>query len=62
MFNRLDEVKKLANSLVEIKVTFVDKNTGKKEGLIFYTFENYGKWHADNYDAVEILDVIQSEE
>lgn len=62
MLNRLEEVRVLASSLVEIKVNFIEKSTGKREGLIFYTFENFGKWYADNYDAVEILDVIQSEE
>ena len=60
--SRLEEVRVLAEGLVEIQVSFMDKDNGRKQGLIFYTFENFGKWYADNYDTVEILDVIQSEE
>ena len=60
--SRLEEVRSLAEGLVEIQVDFIDKDNGRKQGLIFYTFENFGKWYADNYDTVEILEVIQSEE
>lgn len=59
--SRLEEVRNLAEGLVEIQVDFIDKDNGRKQGLIFYTFENFGKWYADNYDTVEILKVIQSE-
>ena len=62
MSKRLEEVRELASSLVEIQVDFIDKDNGRNQGLIFYTYENFGKWYADNYDSVEILDVIQSEE
>ena len=62
MSNRLEEVRVLAASLVEIHVEFINKDNGKKQGLIFYTFENFGKWYADSYDTVKVLDVIQSEE
>ncbi|MDU3722814.1 MAG: hypothetical protein E7G24_06325 [Clostridium celatum] len=60
--SRLEEVGNLAEGLVEIQVDFIDKDNGKKQGLIFYTFENFGKWYADSYDTVKVLDVIQSEE
>ena len=60
--SRVEEVRNLAEGLVEIKVDFIDKDTCKKQGLIFYRFEDLGKWYADNYDAVEILEVVQSEE
>ncbi|EKY24056.1 hypothetical protein [Clostridium celatum] len=60
--SRLEEVRNLAEGLVEIQVDFIDKDNGKKQGLIFYTFENFGKWYADSYDTVKVLDVIQSEE
>ena len=60
--SRLEEVRNLAEGLVEIQVDFIDKDNGRKQGLIFYTFENFGKWYVDNYDTVEILEVIQSEE
>ena len=60
--SRLEEVRNLAEGLVEIQVDFIDKDNGRKQGLIFYTFENFGKWYADNYYTVEILEVIQSEE
>ena len=62
MSKRLEDVRNLAEGLVEIQVDFIDKDNGKKQGLIFYTYESFGKWMADNYDAVEILEVIQSEE
>ena len=62
MSNRLEEVRVLAASLVEIHVEFINKDNGRKEGLIFYTYESFGKWYADIYDAVEVLEVIQSEE
>ena len=62
MSKRLEEVRNLAEGLVEIQVDFIDKDNGKKQGLIFYTFENFGKWYADSYDTVKVLDVIQSEE
>ena len=62
MSKRLEEVRSLAEGLVEIKVDFIDLDSGKKQGLIFYRYENFGKWIADNYDAVEVLEVIQSEE
>ena len=45
--SRLEEVRNLAEGLVEIQVDFIDKDNGK--------------WYADNYDTVEILEVIQSE-
>lgn len=59
---REEEVKELATNLVEIQVDFIEKDNGKKQGLIFYTYETFGKWYADNYDSVEILEVVQSEE
>ena len=62
MSNRLEEVRSLAKGLVEIQVDFIDLDSGEKQGLIFYRYENFGKWIADNYDAVDILEVIQSEE
>lgn len=62
MSKRLEDVRNLAEGLVEIQVEFIEKDTCRKQGLIFYTYESFGKWMADNYDAVEILDVIQSEE
>lgn len=60
--SRVNEVKELAEGLVEIQVGFIDKNNGQKAGLIFYRYEDLGKWYADNYDSVEVLEVIQSEE
>lgn len=60
--SRVEEVRNLAEGLVEIQVEFIEKDTCRKQGLIFYTYESFGKWYADNYDAVEILDVIQSED
>ena len=63
MSKRLEDVRNLAEGLVEIQVDFIDKDTRKKQpGLIFLTYESFGKWYADNYDAVEVLEVIQSEE
>lgn len=62
MSKRLEEVRNLAEGLVEIQVDFIEKDTCRKQGLIFYIYESFGKWMADNYDAVDILDVIQSEE
>ena len=62
MSKRLEDVRNLAEGLVEIQVDFIDKDNGKKQGLIFYTYESFGKWYADNYDAVEVLEDIQSEE
>lgn len=47
---------------IEIEVRFINKDNCKEEGLLFYSYENFGKWYADNYDSVEVLDVIQSEE
>ena len=61
MSKRLEEVRELASSLVEIQVDFIDKDNGKKEGLIFYTYANFDKWYADNYDSVEVLGVITNE-
>ena len=60
--SRLEEVRNLAEGLVEIQVDFIDKDNGRKQGLIFYRYQDFGKWYADNYDAVEVLEVIQSEE
>ena len=60
--SRLEEVRNLAEGLVEIQVDFIDKDNGRKQGLIFYRYQDFGKWCADNYDTVEILEVIQSEE
>lgn len=60
--SRVNEVKELAEGLVEIQVDFIDKNNGQKAGLIFYRYEDLGKWYADNYDSGEVLEVIQSEE
>lgn len=60
--SRVNEIKELAEGLVEIQVDFIDKDNGKKAGLIFYRYEDLGKWYADNYDSVEVLEVIQSEE
>ena len=60
--SRLEEVRNLAEGLVEIQVDFIDKDNGRKQGLIFYTFENFGKWYADNYDAVEVLEKKKKEE
>ena len=62
MSNRLEEVRSLAKGLVEIQVDFIDLDSGKKQGLIFYRYEHFGKWMADNYTEVNILEVIQSEE
>lgn len=62
MSKRLEAVRNLAEGLVEIQVDFIDKDTRKKQpGLIFYTYENFGKWMADNYDVVKILKVITSD-
>ena len=30
-------------------------------GLIFYRYQDFGKWYADNYDVVKILKVITSD-
>lgn len=60
--SRVNEVEELAEGLVEIQVDFIDKDNGQKVGLIFYRYEDLGKWYADNYDSVEVLEVIQSEE
>lgn len=60
--SRVNEVEELAEGLVEIQVDFIDKDNGQKAGLIFYRYEDLGKWYADNYDSVEVLEVIQSEE
>lgn len=58
MSKRLEEVKKFSRSLVEIQVDFIDKDTRKKQPeLIFYTYENFGKWYADNYDAVKVSNI-----
>lgn len=62
MSKRLEEVRNLAEGLVEIQVDFIDKDNGRKQLLIFYRYQDFGKWYADNYYSVEILDVIQSEE
>lgn len=63
MSKRLEEVRNLAEGLVEIQVEFIEKDTRNKQpGLIFYRYQDFGKWMADNYDAVEVLEVIQSEE
>ena len=62
MSKRLEDVRNLAEGLVEIQVEFIEKDTCRKQGLIFYTYESFGKWYADNYDTVEILDIVQSEE
>ncbi|WP_294174690.1 hypothetical protein [uncultured Clostridium sp.] len=62
MSKRLEDVRNLAEGLVEIQVDFIDKDTRKKQpGLIFLTYENFGKWMADNYDVVKILKVITSD-
>ena len=54
----VEEVRNLAEGLVEIQVDFIDKDTRKKQpGLIFYTYENFGKWYADNYDAVKVSNI-----
>ena len=53
MSKRLEEVKKFSRSLVEIQVDF----RKKQPGLIFYTYENFGKWYADNYDAVKVSNI-----
>ena len=60
--SRVNEVKELAEGLVEIQVDFIEKDNGQKSGLMFYRYEDLGKWYADNYDSVEVLEVIQSEE
>lgn len=60
--SRVEEVRNLVEGLVEIQVEFIEKDTCRKQGLIFYTYESFGKWYSDNYDAVEVLEVIQSEE
>lgn len=62
MSKRLEEVRNLAEGLVEIQVDFIDKDNARKQGLIFYRYQDFGKWYADNYDTVEILDIVQSEE
>ena len=62
MSKRLEEVRNLAEGLVEIQVDFIDKDNARKQGVIFYRYQDFSKWYADNYDAVDILDVIQSEE
>lgn len=36
MSKRLEEVRNLAEGLVEIQVDFIDKDNGRKQGLIFY--------------------------
>lgn len=59
--SREEEVRNLAEGLVEIQVDFIDKDNGRKQGLIFYTYESFGKWYADNYDVVKILKVIRSD-
>lgn len=46
----------------EIHVDFENKDNGVKEGLIFYSYQDFGKWFADNYDVVKVLDVVQSKE
>lgn len=60
--SRNEEVAKLAEELTEIQVDFIDKDNGKRAGLMFYRFEDFGKWYADNYDSVDVLDIVQSEE
>ena len=61
MSKRLEDVRNLAEGLVEIQVEFIEKDTCRKQGLIFYTYESFGKWYADNYDVVEILKIITSD-
>lgn len=61
MSKRLEEVRNLAEGLVEIQVDFIDKDNGKKQGLIFYRYQDLGKWYADNYDMVEILKIITND-
>lgn len=61
MSKRLEDVRNLAEGLVEIQVEFIDKDNGKKQGLIFYRYQDFGKWMADNYDVVEILEVITND-
>lgn len=46
----------------EIHVDFENKDNGVKEGLIFYSYQDFGKWVADNYDDVEIIEVVQVED
>ena len=61
MSKRLEDVRNLAEGLVEIQVEFIDKDNARKQGLIFYRYQDFGKWYADNYDAVKILKVITSD-
>ncbi len=60
--SRQEEVKRFAENLTELEVTFTDKLENKKKVYKFYSYETFGKWIADNYDAVDILEVVQSEE
>lgn len=59
--SRVNEIKELAEGLVEVQVYFIDKHNEKRMGLIFYRFEDFGKWYADNYDSVEVLEITQME-
>ena len=60
--SRQEEVKIFAENLTELEVTFTDKLENKKKVYKFYSYETFRKWIADNYDAVDILEVVQSEE
>lgn len=37
------------------------KEDGKTNGKVFYSYQDWGKWIADNYECIDIIDVIQEE-
>lgn len=56
---REEEIIKISAALMSVEITFIDKEDGNRKGLIFYRYEDFGKWYADNYDNIEVLEVVQ---
>ena len=46
---------------MEITVKYIDKIANKELEMRFNSFEWFGSWYADNYEDVEIIEVIQEE-
>ena len=57
MLNRVEEVKEFANNLAVVEVSFKELSNGEVYGHIFYSYETFGKWYADNYDSIEVMEI-----
>lgn len=44
----------------QIKIKYLDKERNKEVGLVFYSYDTFGRWFSDNYDYIEVIDIIQS--